>query len=1506
MTLDTSSVSLFNNVISNYRGDTPGSRLTGSLLEFEAHKAGNATLFLYESNLWTGFYELFIREELTDKSVIDVSTSNLVQSRRAGEIELQGDKDVFEFTNHDFFDTKTILVSVSSAIDSQLMPSLSLTNDFSDQSNPPKSMILTIPPSAASSVYVTASDAFGLGSTGAYQLTYQEITDDIPANLVKPIVLNQSSTSEMASFDFENDADSFSFVSIKKASYRISISSLNDEKLEFESSVDRVDKTTSTSLARLTEFNNSAIVALDEYETVSIKVISHESIGSYIVDIAIIPDFDPITDSIPGNMSTRAISKISGSQSSFLGTIETAGDSDWIKLDVEKSGQYTIQLLKNGESGLADPHLAIRDSDGKILIADDDSGGDRNSKLLIVLDAEKTYYADVTGFNLTIGSYILHASMISDSGNASVDIGDVLSSNFRSIINPESGNLESSIDAPYDRDAYLFTPDRSGKLSVSLKSTSGLDTVLEVVSANTKQTLAINDNHGLTSDSRIEYSVTSGEKIYLVAYGFGKSIGSYKISWQIANVTNTQANDPPSSIATFANSIPSDYDINTRTNPFILNGDIDTNSDIDLFRWTPDEDATASVSLSSIGSSHLDPALRIIDSTGKTIIRNDDGGEGLDSLIRNFHFQSGKSYFIECSSSGNQSTGKYQLQLAIQTRSKRVEFLPLVDEAPNTPELSTPMIQFDGSFGCVVGNIRNTSTGPLPDLSSYNSDIDTYQVKMPAAGGAIDIRVGRAELPGSPSGSLQPSLIVLDGSMQVTHRFSWNGNGTVEPVWTISATANSTFYLQISGQNQSGGGYRISLVRKNDDVSNGVAYGTVPILAIGRPPESYAIEYAGDQDAFQIQTLNSQRLRFEVIVIDSDKNEKIKSDAVVRITDSNGVELARTGSHNNGSSLSIEIDTIPRQSLYAIISGYGTDNPIYSIRVASMTRIPGDEAGDSIVLARQLTRMPNQIGQIYTTSANDEYEPAIQSPDDIDFWSFTAQTTGQYNIHIDKSNISYAAVLRSYREEDSAHAGNYVPDADGNIDFQFNARAGEEIYIKVAGWSIADSLLGSKFINGNHYSLAVKFVQNTDHAFTTPDILRQVGAVLDDSFGSKYLELLRVSSTLKNARSTIDSINSDLISILQDISTDTVTPIFCLWLDPIDFIVSNAKGQMVGSIEQVGNINQIASAGISNRGNLDLVVIANPDINALNISLYGIGGGRVLGGASYVIPGNNLAVLASRIDFQNIGKEGSENNKIQLELIFDKRIDPEKPRIPENMIPTNLSIIVKLDMTKFDPTLLTTFFAASLNAVASIIPAHDEIGSGVSVSDGFSEPTQLLASISGSKSDENEFWPLLGLRAVQFVITPVTATMTKLAESIFIIPGAPIVTHLAEKIVSPAANALTSAAHAVIYVISESQLIREWGKWHKITIQPSLNQTIKSVASMLPPVRQIDLFPSSNHNPIVIPSNPVIAPATAQSPKTPSFNPGAMIIAVGWGFAIRWDRKKRQGRVRQVARIYFS
>jgi hypothetical protein len=347
-------------------------------------------------------------------------------------------------------------------------------------------------------------------------------------------------------------------------------------------------------------------------------------------------------------------------------------------------------------------------------------------------------------------------------------------------------------------------------------------------------------------------------------------------------------------------------------------------------------------------------------------------------------------------------------------------------------------------------------------------------------------------------------------------------------------------------------------------------------------------------------------------------------------------------------------------------------------------------------------------------------------------------------------------------------------------------------------------------------------------------------------------------------------------------------------LDPIDFIINNASGQMVGSIEQVGNINQIASAGISNRGNLDLVVIANPDINALNISLYGIGGGRVLGGASYVKPGNNLDVLVSRIDIQNIGKEGSENNKIQLELIFDKRIDPEKPPIVIVGTATNGAIIDESIIAKLDPTLLTTFFAASLNAVASIIPAHDEIGSGVSVSDGFSEPTQLLASISGSKSDENEFWPLLGLRAVQFVVTPVTATMTKLAESIFIIPGAPIVTHLAEKIVSPAAKALTSAAHAVIHVISESQLIREWGKWHKITIQPSLNQTIKSVASMLPPVRQIDLFPSSNHNPIVIPSNPVIAPATAQSPKTPSFNPGAMIIVVGWGFAVRWNRKKRQ------------
>jgi Ca2+-binding RTX toxin-like protein len=91
----------------------------------------------------------------------------------------------------------------------------------------------------------------------------------------------------------------------------------------------------------------------------------------------------------------------------FSGTI-TAGDSDWIKINVNGSNGY-ISVVGVGalSNALADTYLTLRDAAGNILLKDDESGPGHFSMLTGTL-AAGTYYVEVEGYETTdVGAYKL-------------------------------------------------------------------------------------------------------------------------------------------------------------------------------------------------------------------------------------------------------------------------------------------------------------------------------------------------------------------------------------------------------------------------------------------------------------------------------------------------------------------------------------------------------------------------------------------------------------------------------------------------------------------------------------------------------------------------------------------------------------------------------------------------------------------------------------------------------------------------------------------------------------------------------------------------------------------------------------------------------------------------------------------------------------------------------------------------------------------------------------------
>ena len=74
----------------------------------------------------------------------------------------------------------------------------------------------------------------------------------------------------------------------------------------------------------------------------------------------------------------------------FIGSIETDDDHDWIAVELVAGQKYTFTLDGYGDNALVDPYLYVRDASGTVLTENDDGGGNlRFSSVLIISTASK-------------------------------------------------------------------------------------------------------------------------------------------------------------------------------------------------------------------------------------------------------------------------------------------------------------------------------------------------------------------------------------------------------------------------------------------------------------------------------------------------------------------------------------------------------------------------------------------------------------------------------------------------------------------------------------------------------------------------------------------------------------------------------------------------------------------------------------------------------------------------------------------------------------------------------------------------------------------------------------------------------------------------------------------------------------------------------------------------------------------------------------------------------------
>ena len=113
-----------------------------------------------------------------------------------------------------------------------------------------------------------------------------------------------------------------------------------------------------------------------------------------------------MSDDYKGDSTSTGTLVIDGAATS--GRIEAVGDSDWFAVTLQTGIIYEFALSAAGLDDLSDPYVYLRDADGKLLAADDDSGPGLDSLLTFTAQASGSFWVEARAYaDRDIGSYEL-------------------------------------------------------------------------------------------------------------------------------------------------------------------------------------------------------------------------------------------------------------------------------------------------------------------------------------------------------------------------------------------------------------------------------------------------------------------------------------------------------------------------------------------------------------------------------------------------------------------------------------------------------------------------------------------------------------------------------------------------------------------------------------------------------------------------------------------------------------------------------------------------------------------------------------------------------------------------------------------------------------------------------------------------------------------------------------------------------------------------------------------
>jgi hypothetical protein len=885
-----------------------------------------------------------------------------------------------------------------------------------------------------------------------------------------------------------------------------------------------------------------------------------------------------------GNSFDDAIPVAPGADDVTLqtGTIQVPADVVMYQFTAPMTGLMTIRQ-EASPGGRLDSELFIYDAARNPIAANNDSEGTLDSLVQFPVVAGQTYYVRAAANGTTTGPFVL--SFASRPGDTFSDATPI------PLDATGAGVQQGTIAVSGQKNFYVFTAPVSGLITIEQDADPnasaqgpGLDSVLTAFDDSSLHAVIAADDDivpGSDLNSRIQFRVVAGATYFLQAAGHARSTGGYRLTF--FTLPESYADAPTIALS--------------RAGTGSRDGAIASPGAVDLSQFVAPRTGLLTVHLQAGAGSTLIPTITALDSSLQ-LVAADDNPEGMPSSLIQFTVVAGQTYFLRAAGAGA-STGAYTLDL----------------------------------FEAQALALNGLGAAGLAGAILAASDVDTYQFTATRSG-VLSVR--------QTAGDLDAVLYAFDSTQSLITFDGGGGAGVGGPALQFEVTAGQTYFLRVAGFGGGTGRFTLKLTTTTGDGYGSTFDNATPLLldpsgtilapSSQGPSLSGSVEAPGSVDLFQFQApLTGQLTVTESAIAGSGL------DPYLVVYDDAHQEITRNDDDGPGTLASLVAFHVQvGRTYYLQAGGYGLSTGDYTLQFTPTAAVIDDTSDYSTArpLAVALPTASSTFTQAGTIiSGAGSQLGAVGVPGTEDLYQFASPLTGRLRIALGPAPGSpLLGALRAYTSLQGtptqiAHDDPGTPGdaaASGSTpEVTIDVVQGQVYYIRVAAATGATP-------EQDHGGYVLTIQPGGEEAPSLAKLDQRVGAAVAGDLTLAYTANVDDPQTVAQAAGAINqSLRSTLLAAIADQAAAPTTDYLVLWLDPVNFNLTDPQYRQVGYTADRGQVVEVDNAFFSRPGNASLQLLIIPGVQldaSYRLELVGVGAHSVLIGAEVVTQDGGVAL----------------------------------------------------------------------------------------------------------------------------------------------------------------------------------------------------------------------------------------------------------------------------------------